>query len=623
MAVAVGCTSNPDPTDGPPSGAPTVDASASALAAGLSEFDVAELLFVNAAADAQAELEVLTAGLGSLRPAVSVSSINYNETVATAQLDYSYPVHGADWRFSTSATFELLSNQWRIRWTPQLLHSQLSAQTRLSATRKTPARAAINGADGLALMEETPVTRIGLDKANMVEADFKSSAKRLAKILKVDQDAYVAKVMASGEQAYVVALTVRKGELPPEVMSVPGVYLQESTAILGPTPSFAAGLLGVTGDATAEIIENSEGEVAAGDVVGLTGMQQRHDEQLRGEPGYTIELVYRDGEPADESPAPTSASPSEPVELPLELFRIDPTPGTPIATTIDPDVQFKAEDALKAADGVAALVVMDVNTGAVLAAANSADAGANPYATTGRYPPGSTFKIIVSLALLRQGKTLDSLVNCTQTYTVNGVTVSNYEGYPELGEVPLSSAFANSCNTAFMRAAETISHEELSEAAASLGFGVDYNPGFASFYGLIPDVDNDIARATAMIGQGQVEASPMSMAGVVTSVAAGRTVVPWLVEGQEPEADAKPLTAAEAAELRKLMKLVISEGTATSLRGHVTGAKTGTAQFGAKKPYKWHAWVVAWKGDIAVCAFAYEGKSGAGTAGPIVKRFFS
>ena len=75
-----------------------------------------------------------------------------------------------------------------------------------------------------------------------------------------------------------------------------------------------------------------------------------------------------------------------------------------------------------------------------------------------------------------------------------------------------------------------------------MGFGIDYDVGFASFFGSVPDDPTATGRAAAMIGQGKVEASPMAMAAVVASVAAGETVIPHLIDGQQATSKGKPLT---------------------------------------------------------------------------------
>ena len=84
------------------------------------------------------------------------------------------------------------------------------------------------------------------------------------------------------------------------------------------------------------------------------------------------------------------------------------------------------------------------------------------------------------------------------------------------------------------------------------------------------------------------------------------------------------LTAKEAAQLRGLMRGVVTRGSAGFLAG-VPGApvlaKTGTAEFGSETPPQTHAWMIAVHGDLAVAVFVDVGDSGSGTAGPLLDRF--
>ncbi|MDO4785120.1 MAG: penicillin-binding transpeptidase domain-containing protein [Propionibacteriaceae bacterium] len=630
LLASVGCTPGDSSPTGAPHNLPPAQQIVEQLAAGLSELDVSQVPFVNSAADAQADLKEITAGLGEIRPQVSAGDITYDleGQGATAILRYHYPFRDEGWTYLAQASLHVVGGDWRVRWSPALVHPKLDDTTRLKYTRTRATRAPINGPDGLAIVEETPVVRIGLDKANLPADQQDASAKALAAAVGIDAEGYVRKVKASGPRAFVVAKTVRDGQVPPAVTEVNGFYLQNATAMMGPTDSFAVGLLGVTGEATAEIIQKSGGTIKEGDVVGLSGIQQRNDEQLRGLPGHTIEAELRPRpEPSPSPAAPTpsgSASPS-PAEPPGILFDQPPVQGKPVELTLNVDMQEKAERVLADQEGIAAIVVLKASTGEVLAAANSGAAGVNAFATTGQYPPGSTFKVVSALALLRKGLTPDSTVECTPRYTVAGQTFVNYDGYPSsgLGKVPLSKAFAQSCNTSFMHAGEQVSAAEQASAAASLGFGIDHKPGFPSFYGSIPVDDNRIAKAASFIGQGQVSASPMSMAAVAASVASGKTVIPWVIKGVTPTPTAPPLSADEAATLRSLMAGVVDGGTASALRGVVDGAKTGTAQFGSAPPYSHHAWLIAWSGDLAVAAFVYEGVSGSASAAPLVKNLLA
>src|SRR5690606_20905320 len=128
-----------------------------------------------------------------------------------------------------------------------------------------------------------------------------------------------------------------------------------------PTRDFAAQLLGTVGEATAEIIEESDGEVVAGDVVGLSGLQARYDDRLGGEPGVEVSALPSEEGAVDEGAADAG---------PRSLFRAEPTPGQPLRRTLDLDLQRRAEQVL--ADSPAtrrtasAIVAVRPSTGEVL-----------------------------------------------------------------------------------------------------------------------------------------------------------------------------------------------------------------------------------------------------------------
>jgi cell division protein FtsI/penicillin-binding protein 2 len=246
----------------------------------------------------------------------------------------------------------------------------------------------------------------------------------------------------------------------------------------------------------------------------------------------------------------------------------------------------------------------------------------------GRAAPGSTFKVVSALALLRAGLSPESSVKCLPKVTVNGRKFSNYSDYPRnhMGTITFRTAVAQSCNTAFIGQRGKLDKFALRDAAVSLGFGTDYDVGFSSFFGSVPNDPTATGRAAAMIGQGKVEASPMAMAAVVASVAAGETVVPHLIDGTQAAPKGKPLTGQEARQLRQMMRAVVTDGSGRVL-GNLAGppvmAKTGTAEYGASKPLKTHAWMIAAQDDLAVAVFVNDGKSGSKTAGPLLRTFLA
>jgi cell division protein FtsI/penicillin-binding protein 2 len=360
---------------------------------------------------------------------------------------------------------------------------------------------------------------------------------------------------------------------------------------------------------TADIIkEHPEYHPGAG--AGLSGLQARYDEQLRGTPGVLVQAVPEKGSPR-------------------ELFRTEATPGDPLVLSLDVGLETRAEQLLAGVGPASALVAIRPSTGEILAAANGPGNGGQNLATFGQFAPGSTFKTVSSLALLRAGLTPDTVVPCTRTITVNGKVFKNYSDYPSsaLGDIPLKTALANSCNTAFISQAPKLSGTNLFDAGVSLGIGLDHDLGFPAYFGKTdPDPSGETGAAAQLIGQGTILASPMVMATVIASVQQGSLVVPWLVQGHEDSAPdgAAPLAGAEVTALRSMLRGVVTSGSGRGLAdvpGPPVIAKTGTAEFGTGHDLQTHAWMIAAQGDLAVCVFVDVGESGSGTAGPILEAF--
>lgn len=633
LVATAGCTGKGSSSE-PPKNLPPADQAVAQLATALAKGDVSSAPVVDAQL-AEVDRRTIMAGMDGMLPTVAPEGTpSYDGETATAHLKQRLKLGAGTLEWTSPVTLHYADQKWRASWAPTIVHPDLSGTTRLRHTREVPKRASILGADGKALVEERTAYRVGVDKANLDKAKWAPTATTLAKVVKVDAAAYTKQVAAAGEQAFVPAITFREGQVPDAVRDITGVTVVPVKMPLAPSPTFAVAILGGAGKASPELVKQSKGEVEAEDVVGTSGLQKRYDAQLRGTVGHTIDVVVRkDGTEApsanpspSESSSATSAeaSPSAtPGQVTKQLYTAPAKPGTDLTTSLDLALQAKAEEVLAGQKGIASLAVVKVGTGDVLVAANSPASGANPDATFGRYAPGSTFKVVTSLALLRKGLAPNSVVPCTPTVEVNGRTFKNYSDFPAgaTGNVPLATALANSCNTAFISQWQKVSPAELAEAAASLGVGVDHDAGFPAFYGSVPTDGDQTTRAANMIGQGTVEASPMAMAGLAASVASGKTVVPWLVASAKPTAKATPLSPAEASQLQQLMKGVVSNGSGRVLAGTMTGAKTGTAEFGTAKPPKTHAWMIAWNDKYAIAAMVNEGESGSKTAAPIIKAF--
>lgn len=624
LAVAlVGCAPGgekpgPDPTPtaevSPPNNLPKADTAVNAIVTALGSKDLSTVPTVKAAADAQADLTTIFAGMDGIYPSFTAGQVAYDgDDTATVPITVEFPNLGREgWKYETTAKLRH-SDQWRLDWSPTLIHPDLTSDTRLRHTQAEAKRAPINGADGLALVEELAMYEVGLDKGAVIESEWMTAAGDLAALMKIDAAAYQKKVQANGPKAFVIASTVRQEQIPAAITNIPGTHVREIRAMLGASDSFAAPLLGAVGEPTKEMIDKSGGKLTVMDRVGISGLQARYDEQLRGVPLVQIDLVGRKVEGS-------SAAPIEP----RPLFQQDESISQPLNLSLDRVMQEKAEAVLADQPGLATLVVIDVATGGIVAAAQSPSGGTYPHVTFGKFAPGSTFKAVSALAMLRDGMTPSSTVQCPASLKVGTYTFGNYSGYPSAfnGSISLTDAFKESCNTAFAGAAADITGDQLHAAAASLGVGTDYDAGFTSNFGTVQPANN-IDRAASMIGQGQVTMSPLGMAGVAASIASGRTVIPWLVKGHEAKPTAAPLTAGEATALQSMMKATVDSGTGKSLQGVMTGAKTGTAQWGPSGDLKTSAWMIAYNDKYAVSSFVEVGDSGGSTAAPLITRLFS
>ena len=617
---------------------------ATELAAGLTKKDVKTVEFV--AADSTAvdnDLQTLIRGMGPLSPQVSVDTVDKDGSAATATLDVSWTFPGVPdpWTYTTTAQLQNDAGRWKTAWQASVLQPELNGSNRLSQRRVAAERGEVLGEDDDVIVTNRAVVRIGIDKTKVDAEQAEASATKLAKLVDIDAKAYVKKVAGAGDDAFVEAITFRADDdgrpANKEVFAIKGALPIQGEAMLAPSRTFARSILGTVGEATKEIVDDSDGAVVAGDQVGLSGLQKRYDTTLRGTPGVQVRLLpLTTGAGSTASPSPSgpasgspdpSPSPSTSAE-PVTVFEAKPTAGQDLRLTLNVYLQELAEKTLADTKSASALVAIKPSTGVIVAAANGPGNADQNLATIGQAAPGSTFKVVSALALLRAGLKPSSEVKCPETVTVDGRRFKNYSDYPSssLGTITLKTALAQSCNTAFIGSRTKLDDGDLADAAASLGLGVDYDTGFPSFFGEVPKKASGTGGAAAMIGQGTVLASPMVMASVAASVSGGRTVIPVLVDGQSATTTAKPLTSAEADALKSMMRAVVTEGsgrTLDSLSGPGVIAKTGTAEYGNDNPLKTHAWMIAAQGDLAVAVFVNTGQSGSKTAGPLLKEFLA
>jgi cell division protein FtsI/penicillin-binding protein 2 len=561
-------------------------------------------------ADAANRVAAATAGLTAAkadRPA-SVDVVSVTEPAggrASTRLRVTWTLDGGrSWTYDTTVGLAQTGGRWAVVWAPTLVHPALTGSATLTATRTQASRGRILGTEKEELAGPRDVVFVGIepDRAH----DAAATASQVASLVDVDAAALTHAVRAAKPTAFVDVITLRSeayARVGGKLSAIPGVVTRKGTLPLGRTATFARALLGSVGPATKEIVDASKGRVQAGDLTGLSGLQRSYDAQLAGTPGAVVK-------------AGTSTVLTAPAVA-----------GRDVTTTIDPAVQTAAESALAAASKPAALVAIRPSTGDVVAVANGGpNAAGYDRALLGQYPPGSTFKVVSGYALLRQGYTATTPVACPPSVTIEGRKIANAEG-EVLGTVPFRTDFAQSCNTAFVGSRSKVSPQQLGDAAAALGYGEADALGVQAFGGSVPTSAGALEHAVDMIGQGKVLASPLTVATVSASVAAGARVTPRLVVDPAPAgtpAARTPLAKGTVTTLQGLMRAVVTEGTGTTL-GDVPGApvhgKTGTAEFGTKNPPDTHAWFTGYQGDLAFAVVVEGGGFGGQVAAPIAADF--
>jgi cell division protein FtsI/penicillin-binding protein 2 len=499
----------------------------------------------------------------------------------------------------------LIVAKGRIRWAESDVYPSLQGSQRLELERQWPARAPIVAYDGTPLVSQQQAVSVGLEPDRI--ANLPAVQGTLSKLLGVDPTSVSRDLAAPGVRPnyFVPVVTVDLATytaLRPQLAPVPGVFFRHIEAresAVGPSQ-----LLGTVGDITDERLKQLGPPYRAGDQVGLSGLEAQYETRLAGHPSGDVDIV--DGGNVVRTVAHFSGVAPQPVQV-----------------TLDAGTQRAATAALSGVGAPAALVAVDATTGDVRAVVSTPTDQQFDRALDGEYPPGSTFKVVTTAALLANGRTLATPASCPPRLTVDGRVFSNFEGEAP-GGITLSRAFAISCNTAFIGLAAQLPPAAEATAAGWFGFNLHPTVGTGGSY---PAPADAVEAAAQAIGQGRVTASPLQMAAVAAAVDAGHWHAPRLViapptastTGPPPA----PLDPAVVNDLRSLMRLVVTSGTGTaaSVPGEVVYGKTGTAEFGGGTPPRTHAWFIGFRGDLAFAIIVEGGGVGGKVAAPLAAKF--
>ena len=511
------------------------------------------------------------------------------------------------WSYQGTLNLDRADGEWRVTWSPAALHPGLGTGQRFGRTRAWPARAAILGVDGRPLVSDSQVVDVGLKPSGI--RDRAQVQATLQQQLGVAPAEVTAALAAPGVQPdHFVPIARIRPERFTQVQSalepVPGIFFQRTTGRVPVGDNFALHVLGRYDEVTAERLEQLGEPYVVGDKVGLSGLELAFERRLAGTPSGEVRVV--------------DAATDQPVTT---LFQFTGKAPEPVGTTLDQRVQAAAEAALAGMTSPAALVALDAGTGDVRAVVSRPFDQPFNRALAGRYPPASTFKVVTTAALLGAGTTPATPIACPAEATVGGQTFRNFEG-GALGGTTFRSAFAQSCNTAFVTLAANLPDAALAGAATTLGFGAEYDLGLPTEGATFPTPRDLAERASQAIGQGRVEASPLHMATVAAAVASGGWRAPRLLT-DKLQGPTTALDPATAATLKELTAEVVRTGTGTAaaVAGQQVGGKTGTAE--TDDPNRTHAWFIGYRGPLAFAILVEGGGVGGRVAAPAAARFLA
>ena len=382
--------------------------------------------------------------------------------------------------------------------------------------------------------------------------------------------------------------------------TLPGVTPVQSFSRFYPEADHFAHLVGYVGAPTPEQYREQKNPllIYPGFRIGKDGIERFADKQLRGTAGSSrVEMTARG-------------------ELVRELGTNADTPGDTLRLTIDRDLQDYA--ARRLGDNSASVIVMDCITGDVLCMVSMPAYDPNIFSrrvparlwnalqkddhtpllnksAMGLYPPGSTFKMVTTLAALEAGVDPGDTVGCSGAYRLGNNTWHCHARRGH-GGVNMHRALPLSCDTYFYVMGRKVGIDAIATMARRLGLGQEYPlplPGQAK--GIVPDkawkqrrYGKDWREGETLngaIGQGYIVTNPLQLAVMTARLASGREVMPRLIaDGPAPQFPSLGIPDAHLALVRQGMVDVVNAGygTARAARSPIGdvlfAGKTGTAQ---------------------------------------------
>lgn len=540
--------------------------------------------------------------------------------------------------------------------------------------------------EGRVIVDSRPIYNVILSREDVKGKDLTSLIEPLSEGLSVDKDILrdyfnIVKTMPAFE-----SITVKQGASPGEIawveshnLEFPELRVEQQPQRRYPANGSLAHVLGYVGEISPEQLKQQvykEKGLKPGDIIGLSGIEQIYDDYLRGKDGYREVVVDSRGRIQD------------------EIETVAPVPGRDLVTTIDLDLQFAAEEQLRnSATKRGVIIAADPNNGEIMALASAPTFDPNLFsqrittkegraeyagllnnpetpllnrAIQSRYPPGSTWKIPMAIAGLKQGAiTLEH----SNLVCGGGITIGNKftRCMGNHGSPDIKNAITHSCDGYFYRLGLKMGIDGIVEMVDEFDLnkrtGIDLPNEVVSF---TPSREfkrkrqprdpewRDIDTVYASFGQVYDIITPISLLRTIAGISVdGHLYIPHLLKevrafGTPGSPDYKPPVtfqpldpsrpnpkvipipeAIDHAVVEGMWRVVNAGGTGARIQmaGFDIAGKTGTAQVvalgkdtGKNKDHSWFvSYAPAYKPEIAMVALIENSGFGGQHAAPAVR----
>jgi penicillin-binding protein 2 len=517
----------------------------------------------------------------------------------------------------------------------------------------------------LAINFPTPLDFSDSQALSFVREKIDQAGKLIDRRLKISDEAILRHYRNRGIMPLEIVQNLSPSEYEQIKDTLPsGIIVRPVYVRIYPKGKLAGQIIGYTGKTGRNpdgIVDNHE--TLWPETEGREGLEQTFNQMLTGKHGEYKLTFDKDGRKTS------------------ERLVTPPEPGYNVVTTLDVRLQELAEKALEAKAKRGAIVILDPNSGDILAIAswptynpnlfvpsisteqlqalqNDPDIPLLPRAYRSSYPPGSTFKVAVGIAALETTAVFpDDQFGCPPAIQIGNVTFHNWKK-GDRGSLNFVQALTESCDTWFYQVGIKMGAQPIIDWALKLGFGAKCGiPLRGEAEGRVPNdqymkathgrklLNGDIANLS--IGQGDLQTTPLQMAQAMGIVANGGTFYQTRLVQQVQTFDNEIVTAYQVRakrilefssqtqdQLRTGMIDAVNgaggTGHQASLNNVEVAGKTGTAQWGPKNKERTAAWFAGFlPADQPQYAFAalYEGDVGSNvhggsTAAPMIADVF-